>query len=57
MRQDPVDDADIVIDGVLSWPGLVTGLDWLLPSASRSLAGLRPRQAPRSNRAISHFRR
>jgi cell wall assembly regulator SMI1 len=48
---------DIVIDGVLSWPGLLAGLSWLLHSASRALAALRPRQTLRANRASSHFRR
>jgi hypothetical protein len=47
---------DIVIDGVLSWPGLVDGLGWLLYNASRSLALMRPREALRStNRAIAYF--
>lgn len=36
---------DIVIDGTVSWPGLVAGLGWYIDRAGRDLAALCPRRA------------
>lgn len=36
---------DVVIDGPVSWPGLVSGFSWYLARAWRELAALRPRPA------------
>ncbi|OLB79568.1 MAG: hypothetical protein AUI14_09860 [Actinobacteria bacterium 13_2_20CM_2_71_6] len=37
---------DVVVDGPVSWPGLVSGLSWYLYQLDRELTRLRPRRRP-----------